>query len=123
MNTTTDLWQFRESAAFAAKGVDLGGFTVEGRDGPLGRVDRASNDLRVDYLVVEGGDWLSRRRVLVPAGTVERVDHLERTVHVDRTRDQIKNSPEYDPATFHTAEYRDQVGAYYTQTYREPRDR
>ena len=34
--------------------------------------------------------------VLLPAGVVERIDTAEKKIYVDRTKDQIKNAPEYD---------------------------
>jgi hypothetical protein len=37
---------------------------------------------------------------------------------VNRTKDQIKRSPEYDKETFDAVEYRDRVGAYYDDSYR-----
>jgi hypothetical protein len=55
--------------------------------------------------------------MLLPAGTVQRVDHAERTVYVDRTKQQIKDSPVYDEDTFTTPEYRERVGDYYAGTY------
>jgi hypothetical protein len=67
---------------------------------------------------VDTGPWIFGRKVLLPAGTVQRVDHAERKVYVDRTKDQIKDSPEYDPDTFVKLEYHDRVGAYYTESYR-----
>ncbi len=95
--TTTDLWQFRESMSFVTRGADLTGFEVAGKDGEVGRVHRASNDVRVDYLVVEARDWLGRRRVLLPAYSVVRVDPAGRTVTVDLTRDAIREAPDFDP--------------------------
>ncbi len=117
MSATTDLWQYRESAAFAAKGVDLTGFDVEGRDGPLGRVDRASNDVRVDYVVVEAGNWLSRRRVLVPAGMVERVDPSARRVILTLTRDQLREAPVFDPDDRRRMGFEDAMHGYYHGLY------
>ncbi|MEU0561581.1 hypothetical protein [Dactylosporangium sp. NPDC006015] len=36
---------------------------------------------------------------------------------MDRTRQQVKDSPAYDPDTFTQSGYRDQVGRYYTDSY------
>ena len=68
---------------------------------------------------MDNGPWIFGRKVMLPAGTVRRVDHDEHKVYVDRTKDQIKDSPEYDESTFGTSEYRDQVGSYYSGTYRD----
>jgi hypothetical protein len=100
--------------------LDLVGYEVAATDGNVGEIDEASYETGAGWLVVDTGPWIFGRKVLLPAGTVHRVDHRERTVHVDRTRDQIKGSPEYDPETFESREYRDRVGAYYEESYRSP---
>ncbi|WIM95056.1 PRC-barrel domain-containing protein [Actinoplanes oblitus] len=100
-------------------GVDLVGYKVEASDGHIGSIDRASYDVGSAYLVVDTGPWIFGRKVLLPAGTVQNVDHSDRKVYVDRTKDQIKASPEYDKETFETASYREQVGDYYTGSYRD----
>ena len=98
--------------------ADLTGYKVEATDGHIGSIDEASYDVGSAYVVVDTGPWIFGRKVLLPAGTIEQVDHEDRRVYVDRTKDQIKNSPEYDKDTFGTSEYRQQVGDYYTGTYR-----
>lgn len=98
---------------------DVAGYDVEATDGGIGTVDDATYDVDSAHLVVDTGPWIFGRKVLLPAGTVQRVDHDNSTIYVDRTKDQIKNSPEYDKDTFDTPEYREQVGSYYTGSYRD----
>jgi len=97
--------------------ADLAGYKVEAADGHIGSIDEATYDTGNACLVVDTGPWIFGRKVLLPAGTVQRVDHADRTVYVDRTKDQIKNSPEYDEKAVTTPEYRDRVGDYYTGSY------
>jgi hypothetical protein len=97
---------------------DLSGYKVEATDGAIGSIDEASYEVDAAYLVVDTGPWIFGRKVLLPAGMVQRVDHGERIVYVDRTKEQIKDSPEFDAGTFHTPEYREQVGGYYSDSYR-----
>ncbi|MEH1130492.1 PRC-barrel domain-containing protein [Micromonospora sp. CPCC 206061] len=97
--------------------ADLAGYDVEAIDGGIGKVDEANYEVGSAYLVIDTGPWIFGRKVLLPAGTVDRVDHDGRKVYVDRTKEQVKNSPEYDKDTFGTAEYRDRVGGYYAGTY------
>ena len=99
-------------------GVDLTGYKVEASDGGVGSIDEATYDVGSACLVVDTGPWIFGRKVLLPAGTVQRIDHDERIAYVDRTKDQIKNSPEYDKETFGSGEYRDRVGTYYDDSYR-----
>ena len=56
---------------------------------------------------------------MLPAGTVERVDWDDMSVHVDRTKDQIKASPELGEDQVTDPAYRDRVGTYYGDTYDE----
>ena len=98
--------------------TDLVGYHVEATDGSIGSIDEATYDVGGAHLVVDTGPWIFGRKVLLPAGTVERVDNEDRRVYVDRTKDQIKDSPAYDKDTFGTQDYRDQVGTYYSDSYR-----
>lgn len=107
-----------EAAAERVTTADLAGYTVEATDGRIGSVDEATYDVGSACLVVDTGPWIFGHKVLLPAGTVQRIDHAERVAYVDRTKDQIKHSPEYDKETFQTSEYRDRLGTYYADSYR-----
>ena len=111
--TRPDVWQYRPSMAFAANSVDLTGFEVVGRDGSIGTVDRESNDVRVNYVVVDTGDWLPGRQVMLPAYTVERIDPAARRVVVDRTRDDIRRAPDLLPEQRRAARFEDTLTGYY----------
>ena len=50
---------------------------------------------------------------MLPAGVVQRVDEDDEKVWVNRTKDEIKNAPEFDDSTFSDTGYRDSVGSYY----------
>ncbi|MFB9239392.1 PRC-barrel domain-containing protein [Plantactinospora siamensis] len=95
--------------------INLVGYRVAAVDGGIGTVDEASTETGAGWLVVDTGPWIFGRKVLLPAATVDRIDHLDRTLYVDRDREQIKNSPEYDPETFGRPDYHQQVGDYYRQ--------
>ena len=112
-----DVWQYRESMAFSASSVDVSGFEVVGPDGSIGTVDRASNDVRVNYIIVDTGDWLSGRQVILPAGTVERIDAGARKVVIDRTKDDIRNAPEFHPKQLRSASFEDALTGYYHGMY------
>ncbi|MEV0193531.1 hypothetical protein AB0I39_34040 [Kitasatospora purpeofusca] len=47
--------------------------------------------------MVDTGPWIFGRQVLLPAGTVVRVEQEEQKVYVDRTKHEIKESPEFQP--------------------------
>jgi hypothetical protein len=69
-------------------------------------------------IVVDTGPWIFGRKVLLPAGTIDRVDDAEEKVYVDLTKDQIKASPELEEGTtWEDAAYRERVGGYYSGFY------
>ncbi|HXV33745.1 MAG TPA: PRC-barrel domain-containing protein [Gaiellaceae bacterium] len=114
--TSTDIWTYREAAVLGvdvARGVDIAGFGVEAVDGGIGKVDEATYDVGTSYIVVDTGPWIFGKKVLLPAGVVERIDLDEEKVYVNRTKDQIKDSPEFDEASYRDEGYRTAVGSYY----------
>ncbi|MEU7996953.1 PRC-barrel domain-containing protein [Micromonospora sp. NPDC049060] len=112
---TFDPWRYRDTARVAD--ADLVGYKVEATDGGIGKIDSASHEVNDSYLVVDTGPWIFGRKVMIPAGTVNHVDHDERKVHVDRSKDQIKAAPEYDETADTDPTYRDRLGGYYDETY------
>jgi hypothetical protein len=99
--------------------VDLVGYQVQANDGRIGSIDEMSDEADAGYLVVDTGGWIFGHKVLLPAGTVARVDHQDRVVHVDRTRQEIKDAPPFD-ADSADPEYRQRVGDYYAGRYLPP---
>jgi hypothetical protein len=93
--------------------VDLVGFSVEALDGSIGMIDEASNVVGAGYVVVDTGPWIFGKKVLLPAGVIDAIDLDETRVYVQRTKDEIKNAPEYDPDKMKDMKYREQFGTYY----------
>jgi len=109
----SNLWTYAEQQSM--QGTDLSGFSVEAIDGGIGKIDEATNDAGASYLVVDTGPWIFGKKVLLPAGVIDRVDLDAETVFVRRTKDEIKNAPEFDESTFRDESYRSQVGSYYDE--------
>lgn len=117
-----DLWgYFGEEHATEVererRAADLAGYKVEALDGEIGSVDRASYATGDSWLVVDTGPWIFGRKVLLPAGTVQHIDHIEGKMYIDRDKAQVEHSPSYDPETFDDPEYRARVARYYEQSY------
>jgi hypothetical protein len=109
--STTDMWTFRESNLDAAS---LTGFSVEATDGGIGKIDEATGEAGRSQLIVDTGPWIFGKKVLLPAGVVERVDLDTETLFVSLTKDQIKNAPEFDPdLNRDDDDYRNRLGGYY----------
>ena len=96
---------------------NLAGLSVEATDGSIGKVDEATNDVGASFIVVDTGPWIFGKKVMLPAGVVRDVDMDTETVFVNRTKEQIKNAPEYDEDrnrdAAYSSKYRDQLGSYY----------
>ncbi|WP_157756970.1 PRC-barrel domain containing protein [Plantactinospora sp. KBS50] len=73
--------------------IELTGYRVAAEDGEIGTVDEATAEDGAGVLVVDTGAWISGRRVRLPATTVHRIDHLDRTVYVDLDREQVRDLP------------------------------
>jgi PRC-barrel domain protein len=112
-----EMWTYR-AAVVLEPAVDLTGFKVEAKDGSIGKVDESTADAGKSYIVVDTGPWILGRKVLLPAQTIERIDLDKKVVHVDRTKDEIKNAPEFDSARGIDEAHRTDVGNYYGQYYR-----
>jgi hypothetical protein len=108
--STTDLWTYRNTDV-ASKNIT--GFGVEAIDGSIGKVDEATNDVGGSFAIVDTGPWIFGKKVMLPAGVIESVDFEDEKVFVNRTKDDIKNAPEFDEASFDDAMYRDELGGYY----------
>ncbi|MFF7613402.1 PRC-barrel domain-containing protein [Streptomyces lavendulae] len=110
---TEHVWSYKSTAGHLA-GTDLTGYKVEAVDGSIGKVDKHSDEVGDSYLVVDTGVWIFGKEVLLPAGTVISIDPEQRTIHVERTKEQIKDSPEFHrDKHLGDAVYRKQLGLYY----------
>ena len=116
--STWDAWNYRrQETGSPTEDLDLVGYQVEATDGSIGTVDDATYVVGSSYVVVDTGPWIFGERVMLPAGTVDRLEVAEEKIHVDLTKEQIKNSPPFDPATAAAAGYRDELDTYYGGFY------
>jgi hypothetical protein len=116
VRTTTDPWTYRDVDTLGVdvtRGVDLAGFDVEATDGSIGKVDEATYETAGSYIVVDTGPWIFGKKVLLPAGVVQRIDLDAATVFVARSKDEIKNAPEFDEATYRDDAYRTRIADHY----------
>ncbi len=105
-------WSYRDPG-WQGSAYNLTDYAIEASDGEIGKVDQATYDIDASYLVVDTGPWIFGRKVMLPAGVVAAIDHENQRLMVDRTRDQIKNAPEFDASLLENAEYREQLAAHY----------
>jgi len=119
---TMDIWQYRTTTWTQS---DLSGFSVEAIDGSIGKVDEATNETTGSFIVVDTGPWIFGKKVMLPAGVIRDVDLDAETIFVNRTKDEIKNAPEFDEDKHLDDSYRSSLGTYYGpggRGYREYQD-
>jgi len=114
--TRREIWTYRDSSTLGydpIAGQDITGYGVEALDGSIGKVDDATYDVGSSQIVVDTGPWIFGKKVLLPAGVVSRIETKNKNVYVNRTKEQIKNAPEYDDSLIQDEDYRERVGSYY----------
>jgi len=85
-------------------------------DGSIGHVEDFlidENGWRLRYLVVDTGNWLPGRKVIVAPNWIREVSWEEHTVTVGLTRAQIKTSPPYKASASWNKEYLERLHEYY----------
>jgi hypothetical protein len=107
---TLEMWTFVVEAPL---NLDLTGFKVEAIDGSIGKVDEATKEAGGSFIVVDTGPWIFGKKVMLPAGLIREIDPDTETIFVSRTKDEIKNAPEFDETTYREQGYRDKLGEYY----------
>jgi len=111
MTTGTTVWTYRDPTY---QQTDLTGFKVEATDGSIGKIDETTYETGSDFIVVDTGPWILGKKVMLPAGVIDRIDTADEKVFVSRTKDAIKDSPEFDESSYRDAGYRDKIGSYYS---------
>ena len=111
----SQIWTYRDSTITQR---NLSGLSVEAIDGKIGKVDDATNDVGASFIVVDTGPWIFGKKVMLPAGVIQEVDLDAEQVFVNRTKDEIKNAPEYDEDkeksdNKYRERYRSDLGSYY----------
>ena len=111
-----EMWTYR-TAVMVEPSVDLSDFAVEANDGSIGKISESTADAGKSYVVVDTGPWIFGKEVVLPAQTIDRIDLDARVVYIDRTKEEIKNAPELDPARGVDASYQDELTSYYRGFY------
>lgn len=80
------------------KATDIIGFDIDATDGSIGHVDDMlfDDEWQVRYFVVQTGPWLFGRHVLIAAAQVDEPIWESRSVPVELTKEQVRESPDID---------------------------
>jgi len=99
---------------------DLEEYSVAATDGNIGRVkDLLFDDhaWTIRYFVVETGNWLSSRKVLISPIAIHQADWVDKTLPVSITMDRIKHSPSVDTDKPVSRQYESEYLGYYGYPY------
>lgn len=98
----------------------LENFAVIATDGDVGTVDEVYFDdekWAIRYLVVDTGDWLAKRDVLISPISIRHVDWEKHTLRADLTQQQIRDSPGIDTAGPVSRRQEEELHRYYGYRY------
>ena len=77
------------------------GYTIQATDGEIGHVEDfifEDGSWKIRYLVVDTRKWLMGGKVLVGTDWFDRIDWSEAKFYLNHKKEDIKNSPDYDPS-------------------------
>ena len=95
---------------------ELEKFKINATDGEIGQVDDfyfEDDTWAVRYFVVDTGTWLLSRKVLISPILVHEPDWRARTLPVSITKEQVKNSPNFDTDKPVSRQHEEQYSGYY----------
>ncbi|WP_223206312.1 PRC-barrel domain containing protein [Streptomyces xanthii] len=108
------IWNYPSAAGYTPD-TDLTGYKVEATDGSIGKVDKHSQEVGGQYIVVDTGVWIFGKEVMLPAGTITHIDPDAKTISVGRSKEQIKAAPEFDKNKhLGNTEYHEELGTHYS---------
>ena len=106
-----------ESAQTSLRSADeVKGYHIRAKDDEVGHVEDFILDDRtwtLRYLVVDTRNWLPGRKVLISPQWIKSIDWASNIVDVDMNREEIENSPAYDPSSPVKREYETQLYDYF----------
>ena len=79
---------------------EVTGYHIAASDGEIGHVEDffiSEDDWQIQYFLVDTKNWLPGRKVLMATNWVNEIMWEDERVYVKATREQVKDSPEYDP--------------------------
>ena len=91
-------------------------YSIQAVDGKIGHVDDFIIDdqsWHVKYMVVDTGNWLPGKKVLVAPGWIQDISWTDKIASVVHTREQIQSCPEFDPDIPLTRDYEQQIYQHY----------
>lgn len=99
---------------------EVTGYHIAATDGEIGHVsDFFASEMEwiIRYMLVDTRNWLPGRKVLISPDWIEAVDWADAEVVINHTREQVKQSPEFDPKGDLTRDYEANLYNHYDFPY------
>ena len=101
------------------------GYNIQSNDGEIGHVE----DFIIDdkkwnlvFMTIDTHNWLPGKKVLISPKWIKNIDWDNKNVFVSLSRENIKNSPEFDPEIPIRDEYESELFNYYDETIKHIKD-
>jgi hypothetical protein len=92
------------------------GYHIHATNGEIGHVDDFIFDderWAIRYLRVDTSNWIGGKPVLVPQAALREVNWIDARINVALTKDQVWNSPEFDPGLLNRDGYVERLETHY----------
>lgn len=97
---------------------EVASYHIAATDGDIGHVEDfilEDDSWTVRYLAIDTRNWLPGKKVLVSPQWISSIDWAKGKVHVNLSRDGVKESPEYDHSKLVSRDYEAQLYQHYNQ--------
>jgi len=108
--------EFESGDPYLRSAKEVQGYNIQATDDDIGHVEdffADEEELNIRYMLVDTRNWLPGRNVLVGTKWINRIDWTKRDLIVDITREQVENSPEYNPVETLSRGYEENLHKYY----------
>jgi hypothetical protein len=85
------------------------GYRIHATDGEIGHVEDFIVDdetWSINYLVIDTGNWLPGKRVLIPPQWIKTVNWADTSLYLDRSRQSVENGVEFDSSEANRRDYK-----------------
>jgi hypothetical protein len=100
---------------------EVAGYYVAATDGEIGHLEDFfidDQEWAIQLLGIDTRNWLPGRKVVISPSWLRGIDWAGRTIEVDLTRQEIEDSPEYDPTLVPDETYLEQLAGHYGRSWR-----
>lgn len=107
----------REEDPHLRSASEVTGYYIEASDGAIGHVEDFlidDDDWSIRYAIVDTKNWWPGKFVLIAPDWIEAISWSDGTMRVRRTREEIRNAPEYDPSQPVQRDYESRLYGYYS---------